>query len=139
MIERRIITSLIEHLRQFPAVGLLGPRQVGKTTLARLHSVELAGGKAIDYLDLENPVDLQKLQDPVGYLQQRQDRLVILDEVQRLPDLFQVLRGIIDDRVLDHQPVGHFLLLGSTSSRAAWPSMARQSPDISIYWWICYW
>lgn len=115
MLSRRIVTPLQEYLREFPAVGLLGPRQVGKTTLARLLSAQLAGGRDSVYLDLENPVDREKLQDPVGYLRGCQDKLVILDEVQRLPGLFQVLRGIIDDRVLSGQQAGHFLLLGSAS------------------------
>ena len=68
-----------------------------------------------DYLDLESPVDRAKLEDPTGYLQGRNGRLVVLDEVQRLPGLFETLRGIIDQRVFDGEPAGHFLLLGSAS------------------------
>jgi predicted AAA+ superfamily ATPase len=94
---------------------LLGPRQVGKTTLARKYARLLSGGPSPDYLDLENPQDLQKLEDPVGYLGRQQGRLVILDEVQRMPGLFQILRGLIDERRLAGQKSGHFLLLGSAS------------------------
>ncbi len=67
------------------------------------------------YLDLENPADLDKLSDPRGYLEGRRGRLTIIDEVQRAPGLFQVLRGLIDERVRDGEAAGHFLLLGSAS------------------------
>ena len=108
----RILQPLVEErLRRFPAVALLGPRQVGKTTLARI----LAEKTASLYLDLENPVDLDKLSDARGYLGSRRDRLVVLDEVQRLPGLFQTLRGLIDDRVRRGELAGQFLLLGSAS------------------------
>lgn len=116
MIKRRLTETVVEHLKQFPAVCLLGPRQVGKTTLVRTRDDLWTDGLPPDYLDLEKPQDLQKLaDDPVGYLQQQQGRLVILDEVQRAPDLFQVLRGIIDERRLAGQKAGQFLLLGSAS------------------------
>ncbi len=111
MIPRRLTPVLLERLRQFPAVALLGPRQVGKTTLART----LATDRPSLYLDLESPADRAKLADPEAFLGARQDRLIILDEVQRAPELFQVLRGLIDARVLAGDPAGHFLLLGSAS------------------------
>lgn len=113
MITRRLEPVLHARLRQFPAVALLGPRQVGKTTLARQLQAEKAG--LPDYLDLENPADLDKLDDARGYLESRQGRLVIIDEVQRAPGLFQVLRGLIDERVRAGETAGHFLLLGSAS------------------------
>jgi uncharacterized protein len=116
MIRRRLIDSVLDHLQQFPAVCLLGPRQVGKTTLARTHHSLAQGGPPPDYLDLENAQDLAKLSgDPVGYLQGQRHRLVILDEVQRMPGLFQVLRSLIDERRLAGRKAGHFLLLGSAS------------------------
>lgn len=115
MISRRLAPRLLEHLEQFPAVGLIGPRQVGKTTLARLLVAHTGADPAPDYLDLESPADLAKLEDAEGYLRGRGDRLVVIDEIQRLPDLFQVLRGIIDERVAAGRPAGHFLLLGSAS------------------------
>ncbi len=111
MIERRLRQKVLERLRQFPAVALLGPRQVGKTTLAR----SLPGAPAPVYLDLENPVDAAKLADARGFLALHIDRLVIIDEVQRAPGLFQVLRGLIDERVFAGDRAGHFLLLGSAS------------------------
>ena len=115
MIERRLTEFVVDYLKQFPAVCLLGPRQVGKTTLARRHAGLLSAGPPPDYLDLENPQDLQKLEDAAGYLERQQDRLVILDEVQRMPGLFQTLRGLIDARRLAGRKAGHFLLLGSAS------------------------
>ena len=115
MLDRLIASSLAECLGQFPAVCLLGPRQVGKTTLARLYGRDLAGKAQAEYLDLESPVDLEKLQDVRGYLSRHEDKLVILDEVQRAPELFAVLRGVIDERVLSGKRAGHFLFLGSAS------------------------
>jgi uncharacterized protein len=109
MITRYLENELRNKLSEFPAVALMGPRQVGKTTLAR----QLGAGA--EYLDLENPADLQKLEDARGYLASRRGRLIILDEIQRVPELFQVLRGLIDERVLEGEPAGHFLLLGSAS------------------------
>jgi hypothetical protein len=99
MIPRRIAPVVMRRLSEFPAVALLGPCQVGKTPLARTLVSPGRGQAAPDYLDLANPAHLAKLSDPLGYLRSRQDRLVIIDEVQRLPGLFHVLRGIIDDRV----------------------------------------
>jgi len=111
MIPRRLSSVVSERLRQFPAVALLGPRQVGKTTLAR----RFLPDKEYDYLDLENPMDRARLDDAPAYLASRHNRLVIIDEVQRMPGLFQVLRGVIDERILGGEPSGHFLLLGSAS------------------------
>ncbi len=111
MITRMLSHLLLDRLRQFPAVALLGPRQVGKTTLAR----RVPGYEHSVYLDLENPVDLEKLSDARGFLSAQKGRLVIIDEVQRMPGLFQVLRGLIDERVLIGDKAGHFLLLGSAS------------------------
>ncbi|MEO0592870.1 MAG: ATP-binding protein [Myxococcota bacterium] len=114
MFDRLLASRVRQRLREFPAVAILGPRQVGKTTLAR---TLWAGQDAsrVDYLDLENPVDLAKLDDASSYLRSRFDRIVILDEVQRVPGLFGLLRGVIDERLLAGAPAGHFLLLGSAS------------------------
>ena len=119
-IPRFLSTRLNERLRQFPAVALLGPRQVGKTTLARAlveTGVESAPGSTEPglYLDLESPVDQEKLADAHGYLGTKRGRLVILDEIHRAPHLFATLRGIIDERIRDGEPSGQFLLLGSAS------------------------
>ncbi len=111
MISRQLNITLIQRLNQTPAVALLGSRQVGKTTLAR----DLDVGKPTHYLDLERPSDLAKLADPELYLSGFADQLVILDEVQRLPDLFPVLRSLIDERRRAGERAGQFLLLGSAS------------------------
>jgi predicted AAA+ superfamily ATPase len=111
MIERRIREQLVAAIDNNPAVGLLGPRQVGKTTLA----LEIGATRPSIYLDLEALPDRAKLTDPERYLVDHDDKLVILDEVQRLPDLFQSLRGIIDRGRRQDKKTGRFLLLGSAS------------------------
>jgi hypothetical protein len=115
MIARRLSALVRRRLNEFPAVALVGPRQVGKTTLAHSLPSDGVNTPAPEYLDLENPAHLARLQDAAGYLRSRGHRLIIVDEVQRAPGLFQVLRGIIDERALAGEPAGHFLLLGSAS------------------------
>ncbi len=111
MIERRIYKQLVEMIGRYPAVALLGPRQVGKTTLA----LSVAATRPSLYLDLESPGDQAKLTDPELYLADHEDKLVILDEVHRRPDLFQPLRGLIDKGRRSGRGAGRFLLLGSAS------------------------
>ncbi len=120
MVKRWLTNKLKETIRRFPAVALLGPRQVGKTTLA------LALGKARKsiYLDLEAPDDLVKLQDPLSFLRRHSDKLVILDEIQRAPDLFMTLRGLIDKNRRGNKQGEQFLLLGSASM-----DLLRQSSE----------
>jgi len=113
MIRRNAQKALQDLLQRFPAVVLLGPRQVGKTTLA-LH-LSQTGAPSPHYLDLELPSDRAKLADPELYLSQFEDRLVILDEIHRLPGIFQTLRGLIDQRRRQGRRSGQFLLLGSAS------------------------
>lgn len=111
MLNRRLknrLTHLIDH---YPAVGLLGPRQVGKTTLA----LEIAGLRPSVYLDLESVTDLARLSDPEHYLADHDDELVVLDEVHRVPALFQTLRGVIDRGRRREKKTGRFLLLGSAA------------------------
>lgn len=116
MIPRRLSPLILQRLAEFPAVGLLGPRQVGKSTLAQTIARHVSGGtRRPDYLDLENPADQAKLEDAGAYLRARADRLVVIDEVQRAPGLFQVLRGIIDENIRAGRETGQFLLLGSAS------------------------
>jgi predicted AAA+ superfamily ATPase len=120
MIPRQLTDTLLKRLGHRPAVALLGSRQVGKTTLAR----GLDAGKPTHYLDLERPSDLAKLADPELYLSGFANQLVILDEVQRLPGLFPVLRSLVDERRHAGEPAGHFLLLGSAS-----PELLQQSSE----------
>ncbi|MGD8817429.1 MAG: AAA family ATPase, partial [Acidobacteriota bacterium] len=111
MIARRIQPHLDDLLREYPAVALLGARQVGKTTLA----LEVADQRPSTYLDLESPADRSRLSDAELYLADHPEELVILDEVQRLPGLFQTLRGVIDKGRRAGRRGGRFLLLGSAS------------------------
>jgi uncharacterized protein len=111
MIERRIQAELVDRLGQSPAVALLGPRQAGKTTLARA----IGGTRPSLYLDLESDADRAKLAEPELYLAGHADKLVILDEVHRLPGIFQILRGLIDEGRRKGLRTGRFLLLGSAS------------------------
>ena len=111
MMPRRKSRLVCARLRQFPAVALLGPRQVGKTTLAGL----IAEERASVYLDLEDTSDREKLSDAALYLSAHEDKLVILDEVHRAPELFQTLRGLIDRGRRRGIRAGRFLLLGSAS------------------------
>lgn len=111
MFERKIMPSLREDLVNYPAVALLGPRQAGKTTVAH----ELAQQSDNVYLDLESELDRAKLASPELYLAERLDRLVVLDEVHRVPGLFPVLRGLIDRARRSGRRSGLYLLLGSAS------------------------
>jgi predicted AAA+ superfamily ATPase len=118
MIPRRQSSHIEKLLSYFPAVAIVGPRQVGKTTLVLALSKILE--KEVIYLDLEYPEDLSKLQDPVLFLEQKHDACVIIDEVQRMRGLFPVLRSLIDR---DRQPA-RFILLGSAS-----PELIRDSSE----------
>ena len=111
MIPRRKQTVVLEALARQAAVAIIGPRQVGKTTLA-LH---LAGDRSLLYLDLESREDRAKLEEPAAFLRHYEDRLVILDEIHRVPELFQTLRGLIDEGRRKGRRTGRFLILGSAS------------------------
>ena len=102
---------VLERLALFPAVALLGPRQVGKTTLAEA----IAADRSSIYLDLETRADRAKLSDPAIFLSRHEDKLVVLDEVHRAPGLFRELRGLIDRGRRKGLKSGRFLLLGSAS------------------------
>ena len=120
MIKRNLLPALLASLRRFPVVALVGPRQVGKTTLAQTVARKL--GHAV-YLDLERPSDAAKLTDPELYLEPLAGRLVILDEIQRRPELFPVLRSLVDAKRAVRAN-GRFLLLGSAS-----PALSRQASE----------
>lgn len=111
MILRQIAASVNKALSRQAAVALLGPRQVGKTTLA----LEIGKTRASLYLDLESREDRAKLAEPVLFFQKNADSLIILDEIHRMPDLFQVLRGVIDQDRRKGLRTGRFLILGSAS------------------------
>lgn len=113
MITRQAETLVRQKLLQVPAVVLLGPRQVGKTTLARQIARDWPGGAV--YLDLERPADRLRLEDADSYLRAQQGKLVIMDEIHRAPGVFEVLRGIIDDNRQAGLRSGQFLLLGSAA------------------------
>src|ERR1043165_7510576 len=111
MIPRLAETDIREALERQAAVAIIGPRQVGKTTLAR----EIAEDRPSVYLDLESPQDRARLQQPELYLEQQAGKLVVLDEIHRAPDLFQPLRGVIDRSRRAGRRTGLFLILGSAS------------------------
>lgn len=111
MIIRNAIHDLKRALARQAAVGIIGPRQVGKTTLAWA----LTQDRPSLYLDLESKADRDKLSDPELFLQLYANKLVILDEIHRMPDLFQSLRGLIDEGRRQGQRYGRFLVLGSAA------------------------
>jgi predicted AAA+ superfamily ATPase len=108
LIPREIADTVTARLKHFPAVALLGARQVGKSTLAAMVMEPVP--KTI-HLDLERPADLNKLTDPEAFFSQFSDHLICLDEIQRTPDIFPILRGVIDRKGKN----GQFLFLGSAS------------------------
>src|SRR4030067_844430 len=118
MIERNLIKPIKDSLKQYPGVGLIGCRQVGKTTLARVLEKDLV--KRVIYLDLELPSDIAKLHDSELYLSQFPDSLVIIDEIQRMPSLFPLIRALVDKRRVG----GRFLILGSAS-----PHLIKQASE----------
>lgn len=115
---KRIIQKEIEGtLKTFPVVGILGPRQVGKTTLAKEIQKKISSSL---YLDLELPSDFNKLTEPELYFSDQQNRLIILDEIQQKPELFSVIRSLVDK----DRRNGRFLILGSSS-----PNLLKQSSE----------
>ena len=116
-IERALQQEVISCLRDFPAVAILGPRQCGKSTLAR--NIIRNAGETV-YLDLELPSDIQKLSEPELFLHQHTGKLICLDEIQRMPEIFPVLRSVIDS----DRSNSHFLILGSAS-----PELIKQSSE----------
>ena len=118
MIERKLTASILENLTYFPVVGIIGPRQVGKTTLAKQLQNQLS--RPCVYLDLELDDDITRLQNAQAYLQSHQDRCVIIDEIQLMPRLFALLRALVDQERVP----ARFMILGSAS-----PSIIRQSSE----------
>lgn len=118
MIERTLIIELLEQVSDMPAVAVLGPRQVGKTTLVKILETRLS--KKVIYLDLESNQDKNRLQDAELYLSERQNELIVIDEVQRMSELFPLLRSLIDR----YRVAGRFILLGSAS-----PELLQKSSE----------
>jgi predicted AAA+ superfamily ATPase len=116
-IERIVTTKIKKKLENMPGVVILGPRQCGKSTLAKAIISEIGGAV---YLDLERPSDANKLRDPEAFFGINSDRLICLDEIQRVPELFPVLRSVIDENKRN----GQFIILGSAS-----PDLIRQSSE----------
>ncbi|GFE67289.1 ATPase [Litoreibacter roseus] len=112
MIERSHRQKVEEALDAQAGVVLLGPRQVGKTTLAQ----DIAESRDAVYLDMERVADRQILEEPDLYLDEQMGRLVVIDEIQLMPDLFKTLRGQVDRRRRAGHRTGQFLLLGSASN-----------------------
>lgn len=117
--EKRSIQGSVEaSLKKYPVVGIVGSRQAGKTTLAKM--IRKGISKKVIYLDLELTSDLNKLHDPELYLAQFTDSLVIIDEIQRLPSLFPLIRALVDKKRIG----GRFLILGSAS-----PELIKRSSE----------
>ena len=117
-IQRMITNELIKLMNSFPVVGIIGPRQVGKTSLAK-YLIKIIKKDTL-YLDLELPEDQSKLSEPQLFLEHYSDKCIILDEIQQMPHLFPVLRALIDK---DRQ-AGRYLILGSAS-----PNLLKQSSE----------
>jgi len=117
MIKRKIQKEVEESLKAFPVVGILGPRQVGKTTLAKEIQKKINSSL---YLDLELPSDYNKLSEPELFLSEQKNKLIIIDEIQQKPELFSVIRALVDQ----DRKNGRFLILGSSS-----PNLLKQSAE----------
>jgi uncharacterized protein len=111
VIKRRLEQTIENTLKQMPSVALVGPRQIGKTTIAW----NISDATPSVYLDLESRIDVEKVRDVVAFQNDNHDKLIILDEVQRLPEVFSQLRGIIDSERRKGNKAGQFLILGSAS------------------------
>ena len=114
-VTRRYTQKVVDSLESYPVVALLGARQVGKSTLAKKISADFQNAV---YLDLESPRDTNKLQDPEAFFELNKNSLICLDEIQRMPDLFEVLRAVVD------KTRQRFLVLGSASR-----DLIRQSSE----------
>ncbi len=117
MIKRKIQKEVKESLKTFPVVGILGPRQVGKTTLAKEIQKKFTSSL---YIDLELPSDYNKLSEPELFLSEQKNKLIIIDEIQQKPELFSVIRALVDK----DRKKGQFLILGSSS-----PNLLKKSSE----------
>jgi predicted AAA+ superfamily ATPase len=104
------LEQIAHYFKSHAIVALLGPRQCGKTTLARAYGKQLEGEQEVHYFDLENPIDLERLTNPLLTLKPLSG-LIVIDEIQRAPELFTLLRVLVDEESANKQ----FLILGSAS------------------------
>ncbi|MEX0999433.1 MAG: AAA family ATPase, partial [Thermodesulfobacteriota bacterium] len=111
MIKRMALQNVLDSLARSPSVALIGPRQIGKTTLA----FDVSETTNSVRLDLEDRLDLEKAKDIVAFYSENRDKLIILDEVQRVPEIFAPIRVIIDKERRKKHKTGLFLFLGSAS------------------------
>lgn len=118
ILKRNIEKEIKQLLKYFPVVGIIGPRQVGKTTLVKQLMLQLPMNTL--YLDLELSSDYSKLDEPELFLKQHEDKCIVIDEIQRLPSLFPLLRALIDQ----NRKPGRFIILGSVS-----PELIRDSSE----------
>ena len=116
MINRHIAKDILDSLSYFPVAGIIGPRQVGKTTLAKQLLLQIS--KPSIYLDLELDTDVLKLNNAQAYLQSHQDKCIVIDEIQLMPRLFSLMRALIDQERVP----ARFMILGSAS-----PNIIRDS------------
>lgn len=107
LIDRLLEKTLLQYLTIFPSVAILGPRQCGKSTMVKY----LINNQAAIYIDLQNQADLNKLTDPLLFFEANKDKIICLDEIQLIPELFSILRSVIDQ----NRKNGKFILLGSAS------------------------
>lgn len=126
-LERQILPQILLRLNSIPVVALLGSRQVGKTTLSK--QIQSVTDLDCIYLDLESIEDVNKLSQPESYLNDRADKLIIIDEIQRMPELFPLLRSIIDK----NRRNGRFILLGSASPELLVKSSESLAGRISYF------
>ncbi len=118
MVKRTIQKTIENSLKKYPVVGIVGSRQTGKTTIAK--KIQADTKRKVVYIDLELPSDQNKLRDPELYLSQFSDALVIIDEIQRMPSLFPLIRALVDKK----RTGGRFLILGSAS-----PALIKHSSE----------
>ncbi len=117
-VARHIEKYIFKLLEFFPVVGILGARQVGKTTLVKIIAEKI--NRKVIYIDLESNADRKKLEDAELYLESQQDKCIIIDEIQRNKELFPLLRSLVDK----HKVAGRFIILGSAS-----PEIIRDSSE----------
>ncbi len=130
MINRIALTQIVKQAKQFPVVCILGPRQCGKTTLAKHYQKLLT--KTSYYFDLESPSDIRKMAEPELLFSNNKDAVFVIDEVQRMPELFSILRAVADA----HKKKGRFILLGSANPeliKGVSETLAGRIAYISVY------